>query len=688
MQLHRGRIRRRNLLRYPVASTNALVLAFVLTAMSSTADSKAAPSTSVVLCSGLTLDALADPRYPALHTAARGGALAVVAMPVTVARDEASAVLSMASGQAAQACPGDSQLYDNGEVVEGDPAGLVLHRRTGADLPDLPCYVVHLGIASLQRRRLAEVLVGAVSPPRALGADILPAAGNQSRLAGLLAVDETGIAPCGDNASAVRVVHVGTDLGLAEEYAAAAIRQRTRLWILGTRAPGHGNEFAVRPTLAILWGPGIPRGVLLSRTTRTAGLISFADVKPTLLSWVKGGTASTFHSVEVRAEEHAASVVGRWDRLAQSNIGAMVPVLLASGLVLAVSGTMALWAMAGRQQLAGPALLLLRLCMTLPLVFLFAGWVVSVTPFSIPAWLYGTLVAVTACLSSWLVAMSARLLRCSQVWPPELCVFLATTCLVIVLDGVTGQHLLKMSLLAACGMGGIRFYGVGNEYMGILVGASLGLLYMAGARRRAFGLAGLALAAFFGLGVFGANAGGVVTAVGACACEVQRNRVSRWQARWFVGSALLGVAAAFAFATLDASLFGPAASHLGGSLQNARMQGIHLLAEIATRKLLMNLSILVTWPAVLALAIVIGFVVVIALHGRQHIVALEARYPWWLQWRPVALYASIIAFLFNDTGTVAGMFVFGVWVIVGLYLDLRAPAESNANQAQTEGLVE
>ena len=40
-------------------------------------------------------------------------------------------------------------------------------------------------------------------------------------------------------------------------------------------------------------------------------------------------------------------------------------------------------------------------------------------------------------------------------------------------DGLTGTTLVSQSVLSAYALAGIRFYGIGNEYMGLLLGGAL-----------------------------------------------------------------------------------------------------------------------------------------------------------------------------------------------------------------------
>ena len=87
----------------------------------------------------------------------------------------------------------------------------------------------------------------------------------------------------------------------------------------------------------------------------------------------------------------------------------------------------------------------------------------------------------------------------------------------LMLDAVLGTALVSQSALSAYYLSGIRFYGIGNEYMGVLLGAALitaTMLPKPEGKRWPWGLAWFALVTFvLSFPAFGAKAGGAITAV-------------------------------------------------------------------------------------------------------------------------------------------------------------------------------
>src|SRR5207247_489992 len=56
---------------------------------------------------------------------------------------------------------------------------------------------------------------------------------------------------------------------------------------------------------------------------------------------------------------------------------------------------------------------------------------------------------------------------------PSPAVIFWVTSVVIIIDACFGSRLVAQTVLSAYMMSGIRFYGIGNEYMGILIGGAL-----------------------------------------------------------------------------------------------------------------------------------------------------------------------------------------------------------------------
>ncbi|MFM7320077.1 MAG: hypothetical protein ACKO5K_00960, partial [Armatimonadota bacterium] len=220
---------------------------------------------------------------------------------------------------------------------------------------------------------------------------------------------------------------------------------------------------------------------------------------------------------------------------------------------------------------------------------------------------------------------------------------LAFTAAAVGIDQWAPSHWGDFSPLQGYFGSGIRFYGVGNEMLGIFLGA---LAVCVRARLRLW--AACAGVGFFGASFLGADYGAVVAFGGLASWDVLAKVWSGWSTRrslWAVRlglSVVGGVAIAVGAAWIDS--LGPWASHGGQAIRTAERSGLGPLVDIVVRKLAMNLEIGVR-PATLA---GVAGVVLVAWIGRN---VLARRGPG--ESGPGYLAGAVAAGLvFNDSGVV------------------------------------
>lgn len=221
---------------------------------------------------------------------------------------------------------------------------------------------------------------------------------------------------------------------------------------------------------------------------------------------------------------------------------------------------------------------------------------------------------------------------------------LGVTALIVVLDQLTGLRYGDFSPLQGYFGPGIRFYGVGNELLGIITGT---LAVCVPKKSRV--TASLPCVAFFGNASLGADFGAVVTFAALAAMDILRS-FSPFRSRkteWLVAPAvLLGMITAVGAAWLD-MMFSPKMSHAGAAMTAAKTSGIGHLIDIVWRKVLMNFEIALRPPTMIAF---LAVVVLIWLGRRVFIVRL----PWQSGIRYLSL-AAVLSLVFNDSGIVTAL---------------------------------
>jgi hypothetical protein len=223
-------------------------------------------------------------------------------------------------------------------------------------------------------------------------------------------------------------------------------------------------------------------------------------------------------------------------------------------------------------------------------------------------------------------------------------VTLGATALIVVMDQLTGLRYSDFSPLQGYFGPGIRFYGVGNELLGIITGT---LAVCVPKKFRV--IAALACVAFFGNASLGADFGAVVTFAALAAIDILRsfNFFRSRKTEWLLAPAvLIGMITAVAAAWLD-MMFSPKMSHAGAAMTAAKTSGVGHLIDIVGRKVLMNIEIALRPPTMVAFLAV----VVLIWLGRWVFVV---RLPWQSGIRYLSL-AAVLGLVFNDSGVVTAL---------------------------------
>mgnify|MGYP005849026469 FL=1 len=423
------------------------------------------------------------------------------------------------------------------------------------------------------------------------------------------------------------------------------------LLVITSPTPGlRAQERGYIMTPLIVVGPGFAPGRLFSATTRRPGIVTNMDLAPTILAFLglpippeaagRPLESRPEHGAlaELRAEEDRLTTAALWGQ----PLLRFLTVLLDAVFILC--SLYLLW-----PELPGARLLqgVLLVVAALPLALLLAPLPRQ------PGLFLPCLAGVATVLSAVLFALPRR------DFFPLFLLYLATA-LAIVLDQLAGAPLARRSLLSYSPLAGSRFYGLGNEYMGVLLGAGLMAAGMAFARwegRRWLLPAVLAsfgsLALIVGAPGLGTNVGGFLAAAvgfGAAGLSFAKRKPS-------LRGVLSSLGGAFAFLLLLAildSLRDPSLqTHLGRLVMAIRQGGLGPLWEVARRKLAMNLKLVrfSGWSRVVlfSLAGMVATAVIPAGRGRR--VARGA--PSLVKAIWACLAAALGAFAFNDSGIVA-----------------------------------
>jgi hypothetical protein len=252
--------------------------------------------------------------------------------------------------------------------------------------------------------------------------------------------------------------------GLLGELA-ARLRPGDSLWVLSPLVGADAYSRKERLAPIIRFELGMTAGLLTSPSTRRDGIVTATDVAPSILAAyglsapddMIGRTMSVVPQADAWPKLRRELDSIREVYIARPHI--LLPFVTCEAIMLLVA-LLALW---GKQRKAAAWIVPLLLAMlAAPPVLLGIGWLSAIRP--IPSagqaalFLAGT-VTVALVLAARRPAFEAA------AWLGGI------TALLLLADGLTGGEGMKRSVLGYDPMIGARYYGMGNEYMGVLVGS-------------------------------------------------------------------------------------------------------------------------------------------------------------------------------------------------------------------------
>lgn len=245
---------------------------------------------------------------------------------------------------------------------------------------------------------------------------------------------------------------------------------------------------------------------------------------------------------------------------------------------------------------------------------------------------------------------------------------------IILLDLVTGSHLMKQSILGYDPIAGARYYGIGNEYMGVLIGSSflgIGSVVRKNLKKTAFFLGILYFSFIIWLmfaGDYGTNFGGTMAIIIAFLYWIWRwQRDIFKQSKFMVTLLILFFIASILIGGLE---FSQEQTHIGRAFTLVRQGGSMELFDIIFRKVQMNLKLIryTNWSRVFLLALLSMGILFFKPRGFIQYLYKEHRSLY--ESFSAILVGSICALIFNDSGIVAAStaMIYAVYPLLSLAL--------------------
>lgn len=422
----------------------------------------------------------------------------------------------------------------------------------------------------------------------------------------------------------------------------------------------------------ILAGRGVERGMVYSGTTRRDGLISNTDIAVTVIKFLGlppvvkglGGEKDFLIDGQVIEEKASAnqlkevSVVSQKTMFMRNNRYPFVKTYLNLCLIVLVVSVLAIKLDIKAGALLKPVLLAVTF---IPAIFLLADFMSGLSR-GIVGLVMGVITLVMVVFTDYI----SKIFR----YNPFMISCGVTTAL-LVFDVFTGGNLSKTSPLSYDATVGARFYGIGNEYMGVLIGATLTFITLLLEKFRsgisllvklAVTLISLIVVYTISAPNLGTNAGGAIAAMAGLGTAAIIIYGGKFSLKTLAPTAAFTVSILAMFIIIDFARSVETQSHMGRTIGLIQQNGFNEILTIISRKSEVNLKLIryTTWSWYFFLSL--G--VIVLRHKLFHylIKQWERQNPWLNRMLPGIVTGCLAALIFNDSGVVAAatMISFGI----------------------------
>ncbi|BCJ87185.1 hypothetical protein skT53_21700 [Effusibacillus dendaii] len=398
-------------------------------------------------------------------------------------------------------------------------------------------------------------------------------------------------------------------------------------------------------------GGNIPAGsVLISDSTRRDGIVTGLDVSATIAHFLGVDRAAGLSGNEIRGMHIEAN---EWNFIAQMKRDHELTRQQRPFYVAVFAAAVCI----------GFVAMLIGLAAAKIPVSLLIGWCTAVLSIPgllliVPVW--NSYAKLWIGLASLLVTVG--LLRFRNLWM-RFVVLGVLQIVAVGVDAITGGHFLHQSVFSYDPITGARFYGIGNEFMGLLIGWWLvvcgAILSMRPTWRKQARVwvtaSGIGMLLLLAAPALGANAGGAITAGAAIAAvwsqlqvkQADRRRIDKHLIIY--GCVMSGSIAILAL--LHRNTAPP--THIGHAIDLLRNGQFEAFGGILQRKLQMSLRILgTTVGAPLFLAVLTGFACYFWAPFRTGRRRMSGQ-PEFERFVSAGTVSALVAFAVNDSGLVA-----------------------------------
>lgn len=427
-------------------------------------------------------------------------------------------------------------------------------------------------------------------------------------------------------------------------------------------------------TFMVAAGPGFVPGTLLtSGTTKRDGIVKNTDIAPTILKSlgldpVLEMSGRPLFSSNLQLSENGIDYLTNINSKLVTTHQARPPVQSAYVMIQIIVLFVALLGIFFKRHMAEVIKPFLLLVMSVPL----AELLIPLLPQGSVAVLSLQLIFTTV-----LIVFLATLIHRKLGMDPFIFICIASAGAILI-DLMNASYLQKHSILGYDPIVGARFYGIGNEYMGVLIGSLIigttaSVQYFAKWRKLLIAISGpLFLFTIYAMASphIGTNVGGTIAITSALLVTFLLLLGVRFKLSTVLTVAGVVLAAVTGFIAFDLTRPPDLRSHMGTTASLIINSGPGQALDIIERKWAMNIKLLryTVWSRILLASLAV--LALLFYRPRGVMENIKEKYPYLYKGFIGVLTGALVAFAFNDSGVVAAAttMIFGAPPLVYLVL--------------------
>lgn len=443
----------------------------------------------------------------------------------------------------------------------------------------------------------------------------------------------------------------------------ASLQPGEAVWLISPYVQAGDTRYEGQLAPTVLFEKGVKGSLLYSPTTRRTGILANVDLAPTLLQ--KFGLDVPNRMDGQPVEVTVGEVETFWDTLRQViTVYRMRPLVIYSYALYQVAALIiALGLLLSKRRRRTEALQTALLATVLTPVFFLLLATVPAKSVS----LFLTLLVVLALATAFLLKKLPTV--------PLFFVLGFIGFVPVIVDGLLGGHLIRQSFLGYDPVKGGRYYGIGNEYMGVVLGAVVLMVAAWLDWKRPTGrwvkvgtaVLFVLLVLYFAAPFWGTNAGGALAASVGFGVAYARFYHSRLDWRFWLTCGVLGGVGLGLLFVMNVLFAADTPSHIGRAFDHLLAGDFAEIINIASRKLSMNIRLIKgsLWGKVFFISLLAMTVLIIQpLRGLRW---LQTRYPYLFHGFTAIVIAALSALAFNDSGIVSAATAI-VYVVIPLLI--------------------